>query len=82
MPLLVPPPTVSEYDLHGLPPEALATSLKQEMSNWMRLHESNQEMKMMIQDTIQGKETSEGIRLSTDDVVELQKACTENVDVM
>lgn len=82
MPLLVPPPTVTENDLHGLPPEALITSLKQEVSNWMKLHESNEEMKIMIQDTLKGKETNEGIRLDQDDVQELQKACDENVDVM
>lgn len=82
MPLLVPPPTTSEVELHGLPPEALVTSLKQEVSNWLKLYESNEEMKTMIQDTMSGQETSEGIQLGKEDVEELQKACQENLDVM
>lgn len=82
MPLLVPPPTVTEIQLHGLPVDALVTSLKQEMSNWMKLCESNEEMKLMIEQTKAGQETSEGIRLDQSDVATLQEACNENVDVM
>lgn len=82
MPLLVPPPTVTEVELHALPVDALVTSLKQEVSNWMMLCESNQEMKLMVEQTIAGQETSEGIRLDQSDVATLQEACNENLDVM
>ena len=82
MPLLVPPPAASEGELLGLPVEALVASLKQETSNWLKLHESNEEMKSMISDTLAGQQTSEGIRLDKDDLGELQKACDENVSVM
>lgn len=82
MPLLVPPPTVSDSDLHGLPPTALVASLKQEVSNWLKLYESNEEMLMMIKQNQSGEETSEGIRLDKNDVEELQKAVQENEGVM
>jgi hypothetical protein len=82
MPLLVPPPTVTEVELHGLPADALVTTLKQEVSQWMKLCESNEEMKLMIEQTLSGQETSEGIRLDQSDVALLQEACHDNVDVM
>lgn len=82
MPLLVAPPTTCEVELHGLPPEALATCLKQEVSNWLKLYESNEEMKTMIQETQLGQEASEGVRLNKEDIDELQKACQENLDAM
>jgi hypothetical protein len=82
MPLLVPPPTASESGLQGLPPEALVALLKQEVSHWIKLQDSNQEMTRMVEEALQGRLTSEGIRLDSEDVQELQQACLENVEVM